>query len=91
MTVNPAIQKRSHILNLIFFTLTNDRLARSFVIPILPYIVASYNISGLTIGFIISGYTITSIVAAPIAGYLSDRFGRRPVLVGSLCFGSQDA
>ena len=88
MIVNSAIQKRSHILNLIFFTLTNDRLARSFVIPILPYIVASYNISGLTIGFIISGYTITSIVAAPIAGYLSDRFGRRPVLVGSLCFGA---
>lgn len=88
MTSTSAIQKRSHVLRLIFFTLTNDRLARSFVIPILPYIVASYHISGLTIGLIISGYTITSIVAAPIAGYLSDRWGRRPVLVGSLCFGA---
>ena len=83
-----VIRKRSHVLSLIFLTLANDRLARSFVIPILPYIVASYNISGLTIGFIISGYTVTSVIASPIAGYLSDRWGRRPVLVGSLCFGA---
>ena len=79
---------RKHVISLVFLTLLNDRLARSFVIPILPYIVARYNVSGFTIGLLISSYTITSILAGPISGHLSDRIGRRPVLVSSLGLGA---
>lgn len=76
--------KRSQTLRLVFLTLVNDRIARTLIICILPYIVVRFHLSGLMLGLMIACITLTSAVSAPIAGKLSDRCGRRPILFGCL-------
>ena len=83
MTNQPV--KRSQTLRLVFLTLVNERVARTLIICILPYIVVRFHLSGLMLGLIMASITLTSAVSAPIAGRLSDRCGRRLILLG--CFG----
>ena len=82
MTSKPAT--RSQTLRLVFLTLVNDRVARTLVLPILPCIVVRFRLSGLMIGLLMASITITSAITAPLTGRLSDRFGRRPILLGCL-------
>lgn len=56
-------------------------LANSMLIPILPLIQRELNISGLQTSLIITVYAGVSIVCIPIAGYLSDRFGRKKIIL----------
>ncbi|KZR91266.1 Tetracycline resistance protein, class B [Synechococcus sp. MIT S9509] len=82
MTNQPV--KRSQTLRLVFLTLVNDRVARTLINCILPYIVVRFHLSGLMLGLIMASITLTSAVSAPIAGRLSDRCGRRKTLLGCL-------
>ncbi|CAH1203798.1 Bacillibactin exporter [Paenibacillus plantiphilus] len=59
-------------------------LANSMLIPILPLMQRELNISDLQTSLIITVYAAVSIVCIPIAGYLSDRFGRKRIIVISL-------
>ncbi|WP_324665039.1 MFS transporter [Haloarcula sediminis] len=63
-----------------------DLLGFGIIIPILPYYTRSF--SGGTefvIGLLAAAYSAMQFVFAPLLGSLSDRVGRRPVLVLSLC------
>ena len=52
------------------------------VTPLLPlYLSETYQADKDTIGFVLSGYTLTALLARPIAGYLVDSFSRRVVLL----------
>lgn len=52
------------------------------VTPLLPlYLSETYQADKDTIGFVLSGYTFTALLARPIAGYLVDSFPRRIVLL----------
>lgn len=52
------------------------------VTPLLPlYLSETYKADKDTIGFVLSGYTLTALLARPIAGYLVDSFPRRIVLL----------
>lgn len=54
------------------------------VTPLLPlYLSETYHVDKDTIGFVLSGYTLTALFARPIAGYLVDSFPRRVVLLTS--------
>jgi len=56
-----------------------------FVIsPLLPLLAADYQISAAMAGLSVTVFSLTYLVSAPIFGYLSDRIGRRRVLVCSL-------
>ncbi|NBD26897.1 MFS transporter [Paenibacillus sp. T1] len=56
-------------------------LANSMLIPILPLMQRKLKISALQTSLIITIYAGVSIVCIPIAGYLSDRFGRKLVIL----------
>jgi len=59
----------------------------TIIIPVLPFSVARYVPEGQAAAYvsvILSIYALCSFVAAPLLGALSDRFGRRPILVASL-------
>ncbi|MEV5025243.1 MFS transporter [Paenibacillus sp. LPE1-1-1.1] len=56
-------------------------LANSMLIPILPLIQKKLNISSLQSSLIITVYAAISILCIPIAGFLSDRFGRKLIIL----------
>ncbi|MCB0213839.1 MAG: MFS transporter, partial [Anaerolineae bacterium] len=53
--------------------------------PVAPFLVAQYvddaSAVGMTLGWLVSIYAICQFIAAPGLGALSDRFGRRPILL----------
>lgn len=59
-------------------------LGNSMLIPILPMLEKELDISKLQSSYIITVYSILTIIFISIAGYLSDRFGRKNVIVPSL-------
>lgn len=56
-------------------------LANSMLIPVLPLMQKKLNISSVQSSLIITVYAAVSILCIPIAGYLSDRFGRKVVII----------
>lgn len=59
-------------------------LGNSMLLPILPQISKELEISAFQVSMIITVYGLIAIVMIPIAGYLSDRFGRKIVILPSL-------
>ncbi|WP_374722330.1 MFS transporter [Peribacillus tepidiphilus] len=59
-------------------------LGNSMLIPILPKIEKILHISAFQSSLIITVYSIASIFLIPVAGYLSDQFGRKKIMVPSL-------
>src|SRR6476620_2892005 len=56
-------------------------LGFSIVMPLLAPFAKEYEFSGLQIGLLFSAYPLCQLVAGPILGRLSDRYGRRPLLI----------
>ena len=59
-------------------------LGNSMLIPVLPIMEKELDISKLQSSYIISVYSIVGIFLIPIAGYLSDRYGRKNIIIPSL-------
>ena len=60
-----------------------DLMGLSIIIPLLPLYAARFGASPIVIGILQATYPLMQFVGAPILGRLSDRFGRKPVLVVS--------
>jgi multidrug resistance protein len=61
-----------------------DMIGFMIVVPLLPFYALDMAATPIIIGWIIASHAIAQLVAAPIWGRLSDRFGRRPVILISL-------
>ncbi|MBP1991095.1 MFS transporter [Paenibacillus eucommiae] len=59
-------------------------LGNSMLIPILPQIRNELHISNLQVSLLITVYSVMAILLIPIAGYLSDRYGRKVIIIPSL-------
>jgi MFS transporter, ACDE family, multidrug resistance protein len=59
-------------------------LGNSMLIPVLPTIEKELNISSLQVSMIITVYSVVAIILIPIAGYLSDQYGRKRIIIPSL-------
>jgi DHA1 family tetracycline resistance protein-like MFS transporter len=75
---------RSSIIKIVFLTVFIDLLGFGIVIPLLPLYAEKYHPSPLAFGLLMSSYSAMQFLFAPILGRLSDRFGRRPVILFSL-------
>ncbi len=60
-----------------------DLLGYSLILPLLPFYAVSFGASPIAIGLLVATYAAAQLVAAPVLGRLSDRVGRRPVLLFS--------
>jgi hypothetical protein len=67
----------------IFLTVFVDVLALTIAIPLLPYYAKHFGASPLVIGVLGASFAACSLLSGPLLGRLSDRFGRRPVLLVS--------
>ncbi len=75
--------KRSPLV-VIFITIFIDLVGFGIVIPILPYYVQRFGAQASVVGQVFAVYSLMQFVFAPILGRLSDRYGRRPVLLISI-------
>lgn len=75
---------RDRRLLIIFAVVLVDMLSFSIVLPLLPYIAGRLDASRFEIGLLGAVYPAFQLLAAPILGRLSDRFGRKPILLLSI-------
>jgi DHA1 family tetracycline resistance protein-like MFS transporter len=71
-------------IGIVFLIVFIDLVGFGIVIPILPLYAEEYGPSPVVFGFLMASFSIMQFIAAPILGRLSDRIGRRPVLLVSL-------
>jgi len=80
---NNKNERRWAIVSLASVTLIMT-LGNSMLIPVLPVMEKKLEISKLQSSYIITSYSIVAIIFIPLAGYLSDRFGRKKVIIPAL-------
>ena len=74
---------RKPSLLVIFLTVFIDLIGFGIVLPLLPRYADKFGAEGVMIGLIIASFSVMQFFFAPYWGRLSDRIGRRPVLLFS--------
>ena len=82
----PALRKRGRLT--VFLTVLLDLLGFGMILPILPFYGQDYGASDLQIGLLFAAYSLAQLIFSPLLGRLSDRFGRRPVLLVTIAVGA---
>jgi MFS family permease len=75
---------KSRVLFFVFVTVLLDMIGFGIVIPLLPFYVQSMGGSAEVIGVLLGTFAFTQTIATPVLGRLSDRYGRRPIILASL-------
>jgi DHA1 family tetracycline resistance protein-like MFS transporter len=75
--------KNSRLLT-IFVVVFVDLLGFGLILPLLPYYAETYGATAVVVGLLVASYAAAQLVGAPLLGRLSDRIGRRPVLLLSV-------
>ena len=77
--------KRSPLL-VIFVTVFIDLVGFGIVIPVLPYYAegTKFGATPREVGLLFASYSVMQLILSPVLGRLSDRYGRRPILLISL-------
>ena len=83
MKYNFSMPKRSPAL-FIFITVFVDLLGYGMIVPLLPFYVQEHQGGAIIAGSLGSLYALMQLVSGPVLGALSDRYGRRPVLLTCL-------
>jgi len=69
---------------IITFTVFVDLIGFGIIIPIFPYYAQTLGASPTIFGLLIAAFSVTQFAFSPIFGRLSDRFGRKPILLATL-------
>lgn len=69
---------------LILFTVFIDLIGIGIVLPILPFYVESFGASAFVVTALVAVFAAASFLSGPVIGALSDRVGRRPMLLMSI-------
>lgn len=72
-----------HPLIPIFLIVLVDILGMTLIMPLLPFYAEHYGATPVVVGFLVSSYAACQLVSGPIIGRLSDRMGRKPLLIVS--------
>jgi MFS family permease len=68
----------------LFVTAFVDMIGVAMIIPLLPFYAATYGASAVMVGVVISVFSVAQLLVATVWGRLSDRHGRRPIIVAGL-------
>lgn len=72
-TINPVL--------VLSFTLLVVMLGYGMILPVMPFYIEHFGAGGMEMGWLMSAYSLMQLVFAPLWGFLSDRLGRKPVLM----------
>ncbi len=72
--------KRSPLV-IIFFTVFIDLVGFGIVLPLLPFYAESFGATALLVGLLSTSFSLMQLLFAPVWGRLSDRVGRRPIIL----------
>jgi DHA1 family tetracycline resistance protein-like MFS transporter len=61
-----------------------DLLGFSLILPLLPYYAETFKANNFVTGLLVASYAAAQLIGAPLLGRLSDRYGRRPILIASI-------
>jgi len=68
----------------IFLTIFVNLVGFGIIVPLLPFYAETFGASPLIVGMLFGVFSLCQLIASPILGDLSDRYGRRPILIVSL-------
>jgi multidrug resistance protein len=71
---------------IIFFTVLIDLVGFGIILPILPFYSQRVGASGFAYGAVLGAYSFMQFIATSLLGKLSDRIGRRPLLLATMLF-----
>ena len=74
----------SRPLFVLFVTILVNLIGFGIIIPLLPFYALKFGASPFVIGLLFASFSVAQLIAAPLLGEWSDRWGRRPVLILSL-------
>ena len=66
---------------IVFVTVFIDLLGFGIIIPLLPFYAETFGATGFTIGLLATSFSLMQFIFAPIWGRVSDRVGRRPIIL----------
>jgi len=66
---------------IVFVTVFIDLLGFGIIIPLLPFYAETFGASAFTVGLLATSFSLMQFIFAPIWGRLSDRVGRRPIIL----------
>ena len=69
----------------IVLTVFIDIIGYGIIIPLLPFYAETFQAGPIYLGILIASFAIMQFIFAPILGRASDKFGRKPILLLSLC------
>ncbi len=69
---------------IIIFTVLIDVIGIGIIIPVMPAYVESFNVSAFVVTLLFSVFSLFSFLSSPLLGVLSDKYGRRPILMASI-------
>ncbi|MCX5788522.1 MAG: MFS transporter [Elusimicrobia bacterium] len=75
--------KKKNVLLPIFLIVAVDVLGMTIILPLLPFYAERYGATPQLVGLLLMTYSLCQLVAGPVLGQLSDRHGRRPLLIVS--------
>lgn len=71
---------KSHLF-ILFLVVFTELIGFGLIIPVLPQLAASFDIDHFKLGILLSAFSFAQFLASPILGLLSDRYGRKPILI----------
>jgi MFS transporter, DHA1 family, tetracycline resistance protein len=89
MSIEKSESAKTNAVGFIFITILLDVIGFGVIIPVIPKLITELSGQGLSNAAQIGGtlmfcYAIMQFLCAPIMGGLSDQYGRRPILLGSM-------
>ncbi len=80
----PQPARSTAALAVVYLTVFLDLLGFGIILPALPFYAQQLGADGLRLGLLFTAYSLAQLAGASVLGRLSDRHGRRPILMASL-------
>ncbi|MHC1781796.1 MAG: MFS transporter [Anaerolineaceae bacterium] len=73
--------KRLNPVHILSFTLLVVMLGYGMILPVMPFYIEHFGAGGAEMGWLMSAYALMQLIFAPVWGIVSDRVGRKPILM----------